>query len=148
MVVPNVPGVQTLPQYWGEDSLVWRPSRWILSDYSSQATAEKGESQADLVAILAAETIFEPKTGTYLPWSYGPRACPGKRHSQVEVVAILAALFQSHHVEPVPHAEEDSEGARKRVMDVLDDWELQLTLGLRKSERVALRWQRWSGFSA
>lgn len=50
----------TTPEYWVSDSLEWKPERWI--------TSKDGE-----------ETVMKPTAGTFVPWSSGPRVCPGKK---------------------------------------------------------------------
>lgn len=64
------------------DEQKYRPSRWINSSGS-------------------ATPVFQPPKGTYLPWSAGPRVCPGQKMAQVEFVAILATLFSRHRMEIV-----------------------------------------------
>lgn len=65
------------------DELAFRPTRWINpSTESSQ--------------------LFKPPKGSYIPWSAGPRVCPGQKMAQVEFTAIFLKLFQNHRVEAVP----------------------------------------------
>lgn len=59
----------------------FRPSRWINPSGSSQ-------------------TLFTPPKGTYVPWSMGPRVCPGQKMAQVEIVAIFLTLLRNHHFGP------------------------------------------------
>lgn len=68
--------------------------------------------------------------------------CPGKKLSQVEVVAVLARLFRTHAVRPVQRAGEDPAAARRRVCEVVEDSQVKLTLQMREPGRVALRWER------
>jgi cytochrome P450 len=64
------------------DELAFRPSRWInLSTESPQ--------------------MFKPPKGTYMPWSAGPRACPGQKMALVEFTAIFLKLFDKHRIEVV-----------------------------------------------
>ena len=64
------------------DELVFRPTRWIN---------------------LSAETpqLFKPPKGTYMPWSAGPRVCPGQKMAQVEFTGILLKLLRKHRIEAV-----------------------------------------------
>lgn len=66
------------------DEHVFRPSRWI-----------------NIKPTNPTETLFRPPPGTFLPWSAGPRVCPGMKMAQVEFVGILTTLFATHRVEAV-----------------------------------------------
>ena len=66
--------------------------------------------------------------------------CPGKKFGQVEFVAVMAALFRTHRVEPVPDRGESMESARVRTMAVVNDSSMRLLLQMAKPERVGLRW--------
>lgn len=86
------------------------------------------------------EVLYTPPKGAYLPWSDGPRGCPGKKFAHVETVGALAGLFRDHRVEPVPEDGEDMGMARKRTMDVVNDSGMVLLLQMLKPERAGLRW--------
>jgi cytochrome P450 len=75
-VILNCSALHTLPSYWGADSLVWRPGRWLDGK----------------------EEIIQPPPGRSNPWTVGPRVCPGKKFSQVEFVAVIARLFQKERL--------------------------------------------------
>lgn len=64
------------------DEHVFRPSRWI--NPSGSATP-----------------LYQPPKGAYLPWSAGPRVCPGQKMAQVEFVGVMATLFAQHRMEIV-----------------------------------------------
>jgi cytochrome P450 len=129
MFIPSYAAVHTDPWYWGADALAWRPSRWIHTQ-----GAMPGDE--DLVA-------FEKK-GTFLGWSEGARDCPGKKFSQVEFVATMAALFRDWRVDPAPlHDGEAPEAARKRVLDLIEhDSAPVLLLQMLHPERAPLVWKR------
>ncbi|KUI54695.1 putative cytochrome P450 6a18 [Cytospora mali] len=84
MVIPSYSAVHTEPETWGNDSLVWRPQRWI------KATAKPGE-----------EELVTPRKGSFLGWSEGARDCPARKFSQVEFVATVATLLRDWRVDPV-----------------------------------------------
>lgn len=68
----------------------------------------------------AAELAFNP-------WSGGPRVCPGKKFSQVEIVAMTAVLLRSYSVKPmvVPGKLVATEAdAQRELMRVMNDLEL------------------------
>lgn len=129
----NIFAMHTNPRYWGEDSLIWRPSRWLLGNsVKAGATTERQFEQ---------ETLFEPKKGTYFPWSGGARVCVGKKFSQVEFVAVVASLFFKHRVYPVARGRETIEEARLRVIKIVEDSLLRLTLQVRNPDLAAVSWK-------
>ncbi|KAI4207057.1 MAG: hypothetical protein LQ346_000775 [Caloplaca aetnensis] len=132
LVCPNLQALHTHPRYWGEDSLLWRPQRWI----TTSSSPPKDPS-------LETETLDTPKKGTFIAWSEGLQNCPGKRFAQVEFVAVIVALFRAHRAEVVPAYEGETQGeGRKRVMDAVADSELTLLLGMRDPGAVKVRWVR------
>lgn len=84
--------------------------------------------------------MLEPVTGSYLPWSAGPRVCPGKKFSQVEFVAVLATLLRRSKVRPVLKGAETFADARKRIFDTVEDSRVTITLQIRHPEKVPLIW--------
>ncbi|KAL9588475.1 MAG: hypothetical protein Q9203_002715 [Teloschistes exilis] len=138
-VILNITAIHTHPQYWGEDSLIWRPSRWIESN--------AGEKQASFtprdetrVALLEKETLREPEPGTFFPWSSGSRVCPGMRYSKVEFVAVLSTLLRQHRVEPASLGGESKEAAQRRVLGRLADCRFAMTLYMADPNSVAMHW--------
>ena len=97
----------------------FRPERWLLSKSPGTATdntdtdtdrptnnntlkpAENLDTEGIGVNLSAdtPDTLFRPVRGAYLPFSDGYRSCLGRRFAQVEVLAVLAVLFQSYSVE-------------------------------------------------
>ncbi|KAE9366377.1 cytochrome P450 [Stipitochalara longipes BDJ] len=65
------------------DELEFRPTRWIC-DPSTESPQ-----------------LFKPPKGTYIPWSAGPRVCPGQKMAQVEFTAIFLKLFNENRIEAV-----------------------------------------------
>lgn len=129
MVIASYAAMHTHPAYWGADALTWRPSRFIEGP--------------ELSGSLDDEELFSPPRGTYFPWSEGDRSCPGKKFSQIEVVATLASLFQHWRADPVTEAGESIEDARKRVLKQLEtDSEQVLLLQMLHPERAPLVWKR------
>ncbi len=127
MFIPSYAAVQTDPKYWGPDALDWRPSRWI------QEGGKPGDEE--LVVI---------EKGTFLGWSEGARDCPGKKFSQVEFVATMAALFRDWRVDPARLHEGESKGeAQKRVLDLIEqDSAPVLLLQMLHPERAPLVWKK------
>ncbi|MCJ1310452.1 hypothetical protein MMC25_004116, partial [Agyrium rufum] len=95
-VTVDTMSLHTNTDHWGLDAHVWRPNRWLVGGEPQHAV----ESQAHVVSPSNCkvqkdtETLLEPRKGVYVPWSDGPRVCPGRRFSQVEFVAAMAVLFQ------------------------------------------------------
>ncbi len=56
LVLPNHIAVQCHPKYWGNDSMDWKPSRFIESPKPGS---------------LDAESFKAPRKGQYLAWSEG-----------------------------------------------------------------------------
>ena len=132
MVLPNTMALHTHPRYWGEDALAWRPSRWIVpsTEQSNGANLE----------FLDGESLRVPRQGTFVPWSEGARVCPGKKFAQVEFVAAIAALFRSHHVNPIVHSGEDAGNARQRILEMVMDSNMGFLLQIRNPTSVSVGW--------
>jgi cytochrome P450 len=130
VIVPSMQTAHTYPREWGNDSLEWRPQRWIINQLGSND--------------LETEAIMTPTPGTYFPWSQGIRICPGKKFIQVEFVAIMAALFYEHRSEPVPLAGESPKEAEARALKVADDTCQGLLHHMRRPEAVSIRWSKKS----
>lgn len=107
----NVPGTNRNPRFWphspskitpGIDDLGdFVPERWFPSSVSA---GEKTDGAIDGVETTSFDTagkgsLFKPVKGSYISFSEGARACPGRRFAQVEVTAVLAGIFQTYSVE-------------------------------------------------
>lgn len=123
-VMTNLVAAHLSPETWGPDPYVWRPERWIIKNEGSDS-----------------ETLLQPPSGSYLPWASGPRICPGKKFAQVEFVAVIALLFQSHRVMPALQDGETFEEASKMILETVEDSEVTMTLGMKHPEKVRLRWE-------
>jgi cytochrome P450 len=125
-VYVNTPTLHSEPSVWGPNSLEFKPTRWLVSE--TPKTAEEPEQ------------LVTPARGTFLPWSAGPRACPGQKMSQVEFVAVIATLFRDCKVEPVLLDGESREQARQRLLDIMQDSQPRLTLQMNRPQDIKLRW--------
>lgn len=78
------------------DEDLFRPSRWINPPGST--------------------TIhFHPPKGTFVPWSQGPRICPGQKMAQVEITTLILCLLRRHRIEPTRLEGETYQNAEKRL---------------------------------
>lgn len=98
VIAPSYGSVQTDPKFRGDDSLTWKPERWI----KPSAENVKGED----------EDLDIPVRGAFIGWSEGFCACPGKKSSQVEFVATMAVLFRHYRVDPVKQESETLDDVR------------------------------------
>jgi cytochrome P450 len=105
---------------YGVDYADFKPSRWI-------------DDKGNLISL--------PKAA-FMPWSGGPRICPGMKMAQVEFVATVAALFRGAVVEPVPVAGESPQQARKGLVELMEGPVAQVSLQVREPEKVNLQWRK------
>ena len=85
-----------------EDEQVFRPTRWMNPTGSQQA-------------------LFQPPKGTYIPWSAGPRVCPGQKFAQVEFVTVFLTLLRHHRIEAVAMKNESPADVDKRLESRVKD---------------------------
>jgi cytochrome P450 len=109
----NIVGTHRNPRYWPEKPNEFLPERWLPSQSTPSSTTiidkkEEGVGKevtgADGLEKASFETsgstsLVKPVKGSYIPFSEGARACPGKRFAQVEGTAVLSALFHRYSVE-------------------------------------------------
>ncbi|KAL2880096.1 hypothetical protein SGCOL_004480 [Colletotrichum sp. CLE4] len=135
----NTVALHTSPQTWGADALAFKPTRW-LTPQTSPSSALSSPPQPHI----------QPPRGAFLPWSSGPRTCPGQKMAQVEFVTVIATLFHKCTVEPVLEddsssaepATENATKARKRLSNLMQDSQPRLTLQMNRPKDVRLRWTR------
>ncbi|KAM7213923.1 Cytochrome P450 [Rhypophila decipiens] len=124
MVCPSYSCLHTDPTSWGEDSLEWKPARWI---------EQEGEE----------EVLKKHKRGSFIPWSGGAYECPGRKFSQVECVAVIASLFRDWRADPACLPGESLAEARQRVLRLIEeDTAPVLLLQMLHPERAPLVWAR------
>ncbi|CAK7207575.1 hypothetical protein SEUCBS139899_010385 [Sporothrix eucalyptigena] len=121
-VFVNNVGLHTAPETWGDDADVFRPERWITTDSEGN------------------ESVMTPPRGTFLPWSGGPRVCPGQKMSQVEFVVVIATLLWRCRVQPVRQKEESDAEARARLLALAEDSQPRLTLQMNRPDQAELQW--------
>ncbi|KAK4897815.1 hypothetical protein LTR27_004587 [Elasticomyces elasticus] len=79
-----------------DDENRFRPSRWVNPPGSQQVH-------------------FQPPKGTYLPWSAGPRVCPGMAMAKVEFSAVMLTLLRRSRLEAVSLKGESREQTDRRL---------------------------------
>ncbi|ORY11808.1 cytochrome P450 monooxygenase-like protein [Clohesyomyces aquaticus] len=103
------------PKYWPsppdddrydglKDVERFRPERWLVDTKAPAAAATEHTKfdDEDLRGPSGADTsahLFKPVKGSYIPFSDGYRSCIGRRFAQVEILAVLAVIFQHYSVE-------------------------------------------------
>lgn len=127
----SLPALHAHPRYWGPTPLTWNPRQHI----STATTAPHSNS-------FEAEALAADTSDHFIPWAWGQRVCPGKRFSQVELVAALASLFKNWRVQPEPNKGETMNQARKRVWatSLLTDHQGHMLHEMVNPESVGLKW--------
>lgn len=106
--------------FWGADAAEFNPKRWL--------DGSTGE-------------VIEPPKDIFLPWSGGPRICPGMKMSQVEFVATMAMLFRHTRCEALPiDGKETQEEIQARLWKMMDESISKLSLQVKDPQKVQLRW--------
>ena len=117
---------------YGPDPEAFRPTRWLPN--TSRNTLPGPEDE-----------FFEPPRSSFLPWSAGPRSCPGQKMAEVEFVAVMCRVFGGWRVSPVIFEGETLEGARERLKDVVRDSQPRTTLQMNRPRDLVLRWEEMEG---
>ncbi|KAL9024976.1 MAG: hypothetical protein Q9180_007757, partial [Flavoplaca navasiana] len=142
VVIPNYSALHTHPRYWGDDSLKFEPSRWIVSSSSDPNNKDDLTSSSP---SYPTEHLKEPpnRNSPFVGWSGGARSCPGRKFAQVEFVGVLVGLFREYKVAPVPLNGEDDDSARARLLEQIEkDTGMRLLLQMLHPEKAVLAWRR------
>ena len=107
-----------------------------------QSLEDKVSSQTEHRKRLGspATRFLTPPKGSFIPWSGGPRVCPGMKFSQVEFASVMMTLFRRHKLEPVCEGGETLDMARERLLGLTENSISKLTLQIKNPEAVKLRW--------
>lgn len=117
---------------WGSDAHLFRPSRWLIDPTVSPSSPQS----------TMANVKTMPK-GTFLPWSSGPRSCPGMKMSQVEFVSVFMTIFGQYTCAAVKVREgETEEEVRERFEAVMRDSQPKLTLQMMRNRELKVKWSR------
>jgi|TARA_R110002003_G_scaffold63_13_gene5883 cytochrome P450 len=80
----------------------FRPERWFASTKTTDDFVDINYDEEELRGPSGEDTssqLFKPVKGSYIPFSDGFRSCIGRRFAQVEILAVLAAIFAQYSVE-------------------------------------------------
>ncbi|KAF7866955.1 hypothetical protein EAF04_005795 [Stromatinia cepivora] len=132
----SIPALHAHPRYWGFNPLAWNPSRFISISSTSTPTNKSGTQ------VFDKEKVEVDTSNHFMPFAWGQRVCPGRKFAQVELVAVLAALFKDWKVEVVPKEGETEEQARARAWksSLVVDHERHMLHEMVDPESVGLRW--------
>lgn len=97
----SLAAMHTHRTYWGPNPLAWDPRRFFSITHGASVVNERLQSDT------------QPH---FLPWATGQRVCPGKKFSQVELVAALALLLRDHAVSPRPNKGETLKQAQRSIL--------------------------------
>jgi cytochrome P450 len=98
MIALNVPAAHRNPNQWPHG----KPGRPHDLEYApSNPDDDLGEFKPERWLPSSSNNAgsYRPERGAYLPFSEGSRICIGRRFTQVEMVALLAVIFQNYSVE-------------------------------------------------
>jgi cytochrome P450 len=126
----SIAAMNTLPRYWGANPMEYNPGRFM--------------STSDVHGSIEAEILAPDTQDHFMPWAWGQRVCPGKRFSQVELVAVLAVLFRNWRVSPVPEGNETISQARVRAWrsSLVVDHQGHMLHEIVRPDRVGLQWTK------
>jgi hypothetical protein len=123
-------GVHLNPAIYGPSAEKFDPARWMSADTSS--TSEMGE-----------KSLRQPAKATFLAWSFGPRACPGMKMSQVEFVAVIFGILKRYTVSPaICHEGQTLKDAREKLKERMTDSRQKITLTMNRPQDVWLSWKK------
>lgn len=151
--------VQRAPRYWPTQPSKIYAGKSDIDDFVPERWLEKrgpdGDSGREAGADAEiSEQLFRPAPGAFVPFSAGSRSCIGRRIAQVEIIAMLAVLFQTYSVElAVDEWASDEEvsrmskeearrvygSAQEKTRETLASVEILLTLKLHNKKHVPLR---------
>jgi cytochrome P450 len=129
----SLEGVGAHSDIWGDDVFEFRPSRWSTKD--AKLTNTNSIAQVPKLEAAGGKESF-------LPWSGGPRMCPGIKMAQTEFLSVFYTMFSEYRVEPALETGESLEQGLARMAAVVADSRPKLTLQMNHPEKLKLKWVR------
>lgn len=129
----SLDGVGAHRDVWGDDVFEFRPSRWSVED--DKLTTSSKTAQVPKLEAAGSKDSF-------LPWSTGPRFCPGMKMAQTEFLSVVYTIFSEYRAEPALAVGESLEQGRARIVAVVNDSQPMLTLQMKHPEDLKVKWVR------
>jgi cytochrome P450 len=128
-------GVHGREEIWGPDHADFRPTRWTESTTSEDRTPAS-------TSVPQPPNLQPPVKGAFLPWSTGPRICPGMKMAQVEFLSVIWTIFKDYRVSAAMLGGESLAAAQKRLRGVMMNSEPRITLQMMKPRDAIMRWEK------
>ncbi|KAI8903970.1 cytochrome P450 [Gorgonomyces haynaldii] len=94
-------GIHSVPESYS-NAEQYNPSRWFVNpEHAKSASALSAAIDALNENETASDTLFKSFPG-FIPFSFGPRACMGKKFAHVEFFCLLATIIQHFDWKPAP----------------------------------------------
>ncbi|KAL5452626.1 hypothetical protein PMIN06_005906 [Paraphaeosphaeria minitans] len=129
----SLDGVGAHSDVWGDDAFEFRPTRWSAN--ANKLTASNSIAQVPKLEAAGGKENF-------LPWSGGPRACPGMKMAQTEFFSVIYTIFSEFRAEPALEAGESLEQGLSRLAAVIADSRPMVTLRMNRPNDLKLKWVR------
>ncbi|KAI8911896.1 cytochrome P450 [Gorgonomyces haynaldii] len=101
MIDIHVMGINSNPETYDHPEK-YDPSRWFVNpEHAKSVTALSTAIDALNENETASDALFKPSPG-FIPFSFGPRACMGKKFAHVEFFVLLATIVQNFDWKPAP----------------------------------------------
>lgn len=107
----------------GGDPYLFHPKRFLKSN------SDRKEVVRDDNELL---------TEGWMPWTTGPRGCPGKKFSQVEFVSVVSELLLRLEIKIADWRDEGEEKARERLNAALADTVFNLGTTINHADQVGV----------
>jgi cytochrome P450 len=107
------------PDVWGPDAFAFRPTRFLEPEYTNTQRQH------------------------FLPWSKGPRQCPGMKIAQIMFAALMVTVFSKARVDCARRlGDKTVEEARRRTLGVVENSAPVVALQIANPREVVLAWRK------
>lgn len=131
-------GIHEQKNIWGQDGADFRPTRWIKSAGAGRTST----TRVVQTPVPQAPSLPPPMNGAFMPWSAGPRICPGMKMAQVEFLSVIWTVFKEYRVCATQLDGESQEEAEQRLQNVMLNSEPRITLQMKKPQDVVMTWTK------